>query len=357
MDYIPLTSLDNQYPNVANYTKSGTDKVLLSGKYPANSITFKQPNLDAITPVANTSFRFILKIDNKYYTSKKYWDDLQKSILDTNPYFTQESVKNYNIVELNTDGMLTKFSDLHTKENVSFVDMSLNTYIDKINGIEYTRLVQYIDWLTSPVDTSLIENGGVLYWNELCTYSNTKPVVVNGDVVPIEIKINNVNDPLLEGIVYFSKCEEKYVWPFEHLNKPTRYEWINGDSISITNNTTQSISLNMTLDGTAETKKVFKLSHPSITLNANSTRDISVVSVNRFEIDKVYPKLLWNGESGGTGNNLNNYDTEYYGDVTIKSPTLSGAINLPLKLRKQSGGTWNENTARKHKYIPKSLVK
>lgn len=356
MDYIPLTLLDNQYPSAVNYTKYGDDKVVLAGKYPANSLTFKQPKLNTIIPVSDnplrsgplfeTTFRFILKIDSKYYTSKTYWDDLQKSIVDNNPYFTQESVKNYNIVEVNTTGMSELFATLKEKESAVFVDMIENVYV-KPTEIDYVKLVQYIDWLTSPFDPDLIENGGVKYWYDLCEYATTKQVVVNGDIIPIEVTINNVSDNSLEGIVYWSKCEEKWVWPFENLNKPTQYKWINGESVSITNNTNDPITVKVALTGVAEISKVFKLDRTTIKINANSTQDLRLLTINRFEIDKVWPKVLWNGTDGQPGDE-NHYDHEYIGELTLSSTAITTPVTTKIRLRKQSGGKWNDSNARIH---------
>ena len=61
MQYVSLSRVPNRYPSISNYTKFKDDVVLLNGLYPErNKINFKLPKYDDITPVDNTSFRFLL---------------------------------------------------------------------------------------------------------------------------------------------------------------------------------------------------------------------------------------------------------------------------------------------------------
>ena len=98
MEYKRLIQLDNQYPNLRNYTKNGIDtNILLKGIYytgeATNQIQFNLADLSKVTPVAGTKFRFILSIsmddsntNPKLFTSSEFYNDLKSSYDENNPY-------------------------------------------------------------------------------------------------------------------------------------------------------------------------------------------------------------------------------------------------------------------------------
>ena len=63
MQYVSLSKIPNRYPTVSNYKKFKEGVVELNGLYPErNKINFQLPKYEDITPIDNTSFRFVISV-------------------------------------------------------------------------------------------------------------------------------------------------------------------------------------------------------------------------------------------------------------------------------------------------------
>ena len=126
MEYKRLTNLQNTYPQTGNYISdqfsslsrvsgllqyesNGAQekaKINLFGKYAdKNVLPFTTKTLKNLNWVEGTNFRFILAIFKDYndtspvyYTSQNYYNDLNSSLIEANPYFLQASFDSANIV-------------------------------------------------------------------------------------------------------------------------------------------------------------------------------------------------------------------------------------------------------------------
>jgi hypothetical protein len=196
MDYVRLSELDNQYPNISAYKEGAPGKTqILFGSYPEkNKIEFRvPPTLDNVKTLSDTNFRFILAIFKDYqdanpiyYTSEIYYNDLKLSLEEHNPYFLLASFSKQNIVPYVIDDSLKIFNTLSAPESKAFVDMKFNVLFKSGSAVEYDNLVRYIDWVVdtpSPLDD---ENYGVLH-----------PEVISGWDV---LNGNNASGKLIGGV-------------------------------------------------------------------------------------------------------------------------------------------------------------
>lgn len=95
MQYVSLSKIPNQYPNVSKYTLFKEKTVLLNGVYPEkNKINFQLPEYSDIVPIKGTTFRFVLAIaadekdtNPRLFTSKPFYDDIKIAYKVNNPYF------------------------------------------------------------------------------------------------------------------------------------------------------------------------------------------------------------------------------------------------------------------------------
>ena len=191
MDYKRLIDLDNQYPNLGNYTKgiSENTSVLLGVYSDKNKIDFKLPDIYKLKYVPDTNFKFILAIfttyDDKspvYYTSELYFKNLQDSLWENNPYFIQQSFNPKNVVSFVCEDIIALFNSLKEKELSSFVDFRINGPLIKGGVVDYDNLVTYIDWVVdtvSPIDT---ENNGILLPETISGWN-----ILNGNYVENKI--------------------------------------------------------------------------------------------------------------------------------------------------------------------------
>jgi hypothetical protein len=170
MEYKPLQFLENTYPNPNNYVSNGVEKTTLNGIYPEkNKIEFNLPSISELKYVEGTEFKFVLAIFNDYkdtkpvyYTSELYYNTLQNSILEGNPYFSQASFNPQNIVSYVLETPLKVYSPLHQEEIKPRVNVRQNIFINSGSIVDYDNLVTYIDWMVSPVSPLDDDNFGVL---------------------------------------------------------------------------------------------------------------------------------------------------------------------------------------------------
>ena len=192
MEYKPLQFLENTYPNPNNYVSTGVEKTTLNGIYPEkNKIEFNLPSISELKYVEGTEFKFVLAIFNDYkdtkpvyYTSELYYNTLQNSILEGNPYFSQASFSPQNIISYVIESPLKVYSPLHKEEIKPRVNVRQNIFINTGSFVDYDNLVTYIDWMVSPVSPLDDDNSGVLKAETIAGWD-----VLNGNYATGEISM------------------------------------------------------------------------------------------------------------------------------------------------------------------------
>jgi hypothetical protein len=179
MEYKKLPELENKYPNIQSY-KLEEPRIVLNGLYPeTNKILFGKPNLDFITAISGSSFRFLLKVlktesdtNPKFFTSEKYFDDLKASLKENNPYFPLESIKSEFVVTIILSEIEERFSKLKPKEENWGVNVTKNIFISDA-GVDYNDLIKYIDWVIQPPNRLDIDSGGVIPTEKIGMWSSS----------------------------------------------------------------------------------------------------------------------------------------------------------------------------------------
>lgn len=179
MEYKNLQNLENKYPNTESYKSQG-NLIALNGLYPeTNKILFGKPSLKDIQPVEGTKFRFILKIEKdkndknpKFFTSAKYFKDLEQSLNENNPYFPLESVKTQFVVAYDTNSLIDRFLKLKPKEDEWGVVITRNSFFNN-QQLDYIELVKYIDWVVDAPNRLEIDTGGVLPFEQLVEFTSS----------------------------------------------------------------------------------------------------------------------------------------------------------------------------------------
>jgi hypothetical protein len=170
MEYYRLYDLRNQYPSISNYGTTIPGTINLRGLYPeTNTLAITIKNLEGIKFVKDTRFRFILKIKEKQtdttgvlYTSERYYNNLESSLKESNPYFINSSLNDVYIVEIFTESLNSLFTTFLNPENRAGVSINRNNFINKNKSIDYDLLVKYIDWVVSQATLSDIDSNGVI---------------------------------------------------------------------------------------------------------------------------------------------------------------------------------------------------
>lgn len=152
MQYVSLSKIPNRYPSISNYTKFKDDVVLLNGLYPErNKINYQLPKYEDITPIDNTTFRFVISIivdetDNnpKYFTSKTFYNDIKLAYKVGNPFFPiQALIGDGNIVVINIKQYFEIFDKFETDEKDTPVNIIKNIFIsdtsDNSNNIDILK--------------------------------------------------------------------------------------------------------------------------------------------------------------------------------------------------------------------------
>jgi hypothetical protein len=138
MQYVSLSKIPNKYPNVNNYTKFKEGVVELNGLYPErNKINFQLPKYEDITPIDNTTFRFVISIladetdtSPKFFTSKTFYSDIKLAYQVNNPFFPiQALIGNGSILTINLKQYFEIFQKMETEEKEAPVDVVKNIFI------------------------------------------------------------------------------------------------------------------------------------------------------------------------------------------------------------------------------------
>jgi hypothetical protein len=178
MQYYRLYDLTNQYPSIGNYITRTPGIVNFYGLYPETNINpIPIKNLDGIKYVSGCTFRFIANIKEKdsdtfgkLYTSEKYFKDLEASITESNPYFTNQSLQDIFIVDISLERFKILFNSLTDKENIAGVDVFFNNFVEKGNKINYEYFVKFLNWVVSLPSLSEIDTNGVIPANQLLAF-------------------------------------------------------------------------------------------------------------------------------------------------------------------------------------------
>ena len=138
MQYVSLSRVPNRYPSISNYTKFKEDVVLLNGLYPErNKINYQLPKYDDITPVDNTTFRFVISVlidendtSPKYFTSKTFYNDIKLAYRVGNPFFPiQALIGNGSVLTINLKQYFEIFDRFEKDEKDAPVDVVKNIFI------------------------------------------------------------------------------------------------------------------------------------------------------------------------------------------------------------------------------------
>jgi len=273
MEYKRLNNLQNTYPQTGNYISDQFSslsrvsgllqyesndaqekaKINLFGKYAdKNVLPFTTKTLKNLNWVEGTNFRFILAIFKDYndtspvyYTSQNYYNDLNSSLIEANPYFLQASFDSANIVSFVYEDVVNIVKNAIPLELKSRIDFRTNIFVS--NGsfdVNHSNLVRFIDWLVdkpSPLDDV---NQGVLQaetiagWNELNGDWATGKVLttvsasygIGKEFVLLQEEIDNktlnaANIALAKGKLEQSQIEGKIKILEEEIRTQTSYRY------------------------------------------------------------------------------------------------------------------------------------
>lgn len=164
-------------------------KIRISGDYPQNYIDVNTYNLSKIKPIDGTDFEFVVKLTEKtalpaYYTSRVFYEQLEQSIQNNNPHFSNQYIDKAAIVEIDVTTLLEKIRTLRALELENEVIVTKNLFLKSVSTDEtfdniletvlYSDLIGYISWVTSKpssnYDTRLLsvrQIGESIFFNEV----------------------------------------------------------------------------------------------------------------------------------------------------------------------------------------------
>ena len=148
MEYKSLDKITNKYPadelgmyksDLVEQTPSG---IRLLGKYIQNYAEYPLVDYRNITPISNTSFQFILQFNpGRYYTSQVFYDTLEKSYNDKNPFFNMGTVP---MVKLDYNFLKNYRNKNKFKITEKYCEARVLTTLDNEEAMCY-----HIDWMVA----------------------------------------------------------------------------------------------------------------------------------------------------------------------------------------------------------------
>lgn len=189
MDYIRLLDITNQYPNLPSYVRNNEESVTLFGLYKeTNKLDYKLPSIEYIKPIDDLNLRLIFGFRKnvedkniKYYTSQKFYSDIEASNIEGNPYFYLQANKVEFIVLVNLEKFISIFEGLKEIENKQGINVKLNNFISSDSSVDCEKLMRYLDWVLSKPSLEEIDTDGVIPADRLAEWET-------GDFDPIMMK-------------------------------------------------------------------------------------------------------------------------------------------------------------------------
>ena len=120
MEYQNLVLYPNLYPSLDSYGRTLDGNFAVLGKYQTdNQIKYTKPTLDDVQVIENTTFRFILAVkesevseEYQYFTSEPFFDDLNSSIVESNPFFINNALNPELFIKITLDNQIRLFNEL-----------------------------------------------------------------------------------------------------------------------------------------------------------------------------------------------------------------------------------------------------
>jgi hypothetical protein len=218
MDYKNIYNLADTYPDPTKYSSKRVKNMRLTGKYvEVNYIDFDIPTVENITVVPGTTFRFLLVVKDsaadfepKYYMSDSFYNDIELSQVENNPYFIRAALKDIFAVTITLDQAIETFNTIKLLDIAAGVKTYKNLFIglgnDNTTGgnvIDYEGLVRYIDWVVGPINAKDQINGadGVLPVSKIADYEIGQYDKDTGEFVSrAELKLRNKLEDLYDEL-------------------------------------------------------------------------------------------------------------------------------------------------------------
>jgi hypothetical protein len=244
MEYKELAEYPNTYPSINSYKNTNTPgSVVLNGVYPErNSKEFKFEFLDNLQIIPETTFKFILVVKDskadlepKYYTSDTFYNFIEISLIDKNPYFLQQALNESLFLTVELDKQIELFNSLKFLDIAVGVKQYKNIFIglgnvvNDGNIIDYESLVRYIDWVVSPNNPLDFDTGGVLPTSKVANYEIGEWDPDTGDFISkAELSIRNKLEDLYDELDAINDTLNQIAGEISEpkLNKPTLLDGI-----------------------------------------------------------------------------------------------------------------------------------
>lgn len=178
MKYIPLSSLQNQYPSISNY-RNEPNSVSIKGVYEENELNIPATDFSDLGVVPNTKFRFVVRLFNNEggnqvlntFTSERYFNDLVRARKNKNPYFINTALNPQTFVKLYLNKIKETFDTRVSIERQYGVSVIFNNLFDSDGSINYVRFGQYLDWVVSQPTLNDIVDNGVLPSRQISSFN------------------------------------------------------------------------------------------------------------------------------------------------------------------------------------------
>lgn len=244
MEYKGLSEYPNTYPNVNSYKNTNTTGFIkLNGAYPEkNYADFEFKLVDELQIIKDTTFKFILVLKDskadfepKYYTSDAFYSSIELSLIDKNPYFLQQALKESLFLTIELDKQIELFNSLKFLDIAVGVKQYKNIFVgignvvNDGNIIDYEALVRYIDWVVGPTNPLDFDTGGVLPTSKVATYEIGKWDPDTGEFISkAEMAIRNKLEDLYDELDAINGTLNQIAGEIREpqLNKPTLLDGI-----------------------------------------------------------------------------------------------------------------------------------
>jgi hypothetical protein len=133
-------------------------EIELVGDFPQNKIKFDRYSFGDIISVNSVTFQFILRLitndGERYFTSDDFKNKLQNDYLNNLPYRALKALNPASVVTVDLRNALDSIGGEYNRAEIEDgVVVKYNTFVDITGEVDFTKIVEYVDWVVSKPPT------------------------------------------------------------------------------------------------------------------------------------------------------------------------------------------------------------
>ena len=162
-------------------------EIELVGDFEQNKVKFDRYSFDDIISISSVTFQFILRLitndGERYFTSTDFKNKLQNDYRNSLPYRALNALNAQSVVTVDLRNALDSIGGEYNRAEIEDgVVVKYNTFVDITGKVDFTKIIEYIDWVVSKPPTEYDER--IIPATQLGNWEVVGGMEVKGETIP-----------------------------------------------------------------------------------------------------------------------------------------------------------------------------